>query len=126
MWTFIMAVHYVACFVLIMFVLLQSGKGTDMGAAFGGSSQTVFGPSGGATFLSKLTVIVAITILTTSISLAYHSTQRRDSSLIKSDKKVEETTKSQDQKVGDEGKGAVNQGEAVKPAAPETSKSKGK
>jgi len=45
---------------MILTVLLQTGKGADMGAAFGGSSQTVFGSSGPGTFLGKMTTFIAI------------------------------------------------------------------
>ncbi|MBT8374571.1 MAG: preprotein translocase subunit SecG, partial [Deltaproteobacteria bacterium] len=54
-------VHVIVCVALIMIVLLQTGKGADMGAAFGGgSSQTLFGSTGASTFLSKATTIAAI------------------------------------------------------------------
>ncbi len=58
---------------LILIVLLQTGKGADMGAAFGGSTQTVFGSSGPAGFLNKLTTGVAILFMVTSLSLCYLS-----------------------------------------------------
>ena len=72
-------IHVVVCFALIMIVLLQTGKGADMGAAFGGgSSQTLFGPRGAGTILSKLTVIAAVVFMITSISLSYiRGTERR-------------------------------------------------
>ncbi|MBS1116505.1 MAG: putative Protein-export rane protein, secG-like, partial [candidate division NC10 bacterium] len=55
---------------LILIVLLQSGKGADIGAAFGGgSSQTVFGGRGAATFLSKATTVLAILFMVMSIAL---------------------------------------------------------
>jgi preprotein translocase subunit SecG len=67
----ISVLHYILCFLLIGAILLQAGKGADIGATFGaGSSQTVFGPRGAATFLSKLTAIVAVLFLLTSVSLA--------------------------------------------------------
>ena len=55
MYTLLIILHILICFVLILIVLLQAGKGANMGAAFGGSSQTVFGSSGAGTFLGKLT-----------------------------------------------------------------------
>jgi len=58
-----------------MVVLLQAGKGANMGAAFGGSSQTVFGSSGAGTFLGKLTATVAVVFMLTSLSLAYMATK---------------------------------------------------
>jgi preprotein translocase subunit SecG len=67
-------IHIVVCIALIMIVLLQTGKGVDMGAAFGGgSSQTLFGSTGASTFLSKATTIAAIVFMVTSLILAYMS-----------------------------------------------------
>jgi len=75
-------VHIVVCIALIMIVLLQTGKGADMGAAFGGgSSQTLFGNTG-ATFLGKLTTGVAIVFMLTSLSLAYLSSRQTGSSVM--------------------------------------------
>ena len=69
-------IHLVVCVALIMIVLLQTGKGADMGAAFGGgSSQTLFGSTGAGTFLSKLTTVAAIVFMLTSLTLAYMSTR---------------------------------------------------
>jgi preprotein translocase subunit SecG len=70
---FIIIIHIIVCFALIMIVLLQSGKGAEMGAAFGGSSQTVFGGAGPAPFLSKVTTIAAVIFMVTSLALAYIS-----------------------------------------------------
>lgn len=68
---FILTVHIIICLFLIVLILFQAGKGADMGAAFGaGSSQTLFGARGAATFLSKLTTGAAVIFLLTSISLA--------------------------------------------------------
>jgi preprotein translocase subunit SecG len=64
-------IHILVCFALIMIVLLQTGKGASMGAAFGGSSQTVFGSGGAATFLTKLTTIAAAVFMVTSLLLAF-------------------------------------------------------
>lgn len=68
--TALIVAHYIICVSLIGLILLQAGKGADIGAAFGGASQTVFGGRGPATFLSKFTTIVAALFLITSISLA--------------------------------------------------------
>lgn len=66
----ITAVHVIVCLILILVVLLQSGKGADLASAFGGgSSQTTFGPRGAATVLSKATTIAAIVFMLTSLSL---------------------------------------------------------
>lgn len=68
---------------LILIVLLQSGKGADIGAVFGGgSSQTVFGGRGAATFLSKVTSALAILFMLTSLTLTILASQRGSSSVI--------------------------------------------
>jgi preprotein translocase subunit SecG len=71
MYTLLIILHVLVCLVLITIVLLQAGKGANMGAAFGGSSQTVFGSSGAGTFLGKLTAGVAIVFMLTSLILTY-------------------------------------------------------
>ncbi len=73
MFGFVTVLHVIVCIALIMIVLLQTGKGAEMGAAFGGSTQTVFGSSGPAGFLNKLTTAVAIFFMITSLSLCYLS-----------------------------------------------------
>ena len=66
-----------------MIVLLQTGKGADMGAAFGGgSSQTLFGSTGASTFLSKATTVAAVIFMLTSLVLAYMSGQRTGDSVM--------------------------------------------
>jgi preprotein translocase subunit SecG len=76
-------IHIVVSVALIMIVLLQTGKGADMGAAFGGgSSQTLFGSTGAATFLSKATTAAAIIFMVTSLGLAYLSSHRTGESVV--------------------------------------------
>ena len=70
MYTFIVVVHVLVSIILIMVVLLQSGKGAGMGAAFGGGSQTLFGARGQTTFMHKLTAGMAILFMTLSVVLA--------------------------------------------------------
>lgn len=70
MTTLLLITHVIVCLMLIAIVLLQSGKGAELGAAFGGSSQTLFGSRGAATFLSKLTTIAAVVFMITSLTLA--------------------------------------------------------
>ena len=68
---------------LIGLVLLQQGKGADVGAAFGsGSSGTLFGSSGGANFLTRLTTFFAVLFFVLSFSLAYLAKERTQSSAI--------------------------------------------
>ena len=70
MYTATVILHLIVCFLMIAAILLQAGKGAEIGAAFGGSSQTVFGSRGPGTFLSKVTVAAAIIFMLTSLSLA--------------------------------------------------------
>ncbi|TLM69304.1 MAG: preprotein translocase subunit SecG [Deltaproteobacteria bacterium] len=67
----LLILHIVVCLALIGIVLLQGGKGAEVGATFGaGASQTIFGASGGQTFLGKLTTGAAIIFMLTSLALA--------------------------------------------------------
>lgn len=64
-------VHVIACFAIIGIVLLQAGKGADIGSAFGGAgSQAVFGSMGTPTILGKITTVIAVLFTITSFSLA--------------------------------------------------------
>ena len=76
MYIFIVIIHVIVCIILMGVVLLQAGKGAEMGAAFGGSSQTIFGSRGAATFLSKVTVGAAVLFMITSLSLSILSRER--------------------------------------------------
>lgn len=79
--------HILVTLGLILIVLLQSGKGADIGAAFGGgSSQTVFGGRGAATFLSKLTSALAILFMLTSLTLTILASQRRSATIVGEDR----------------------------------------
>ena len=82
MYTLGVIVHVIVCFLMIGAILLQAGKGAEMGAAFGGSSQTVFGSRGPGTFLSKVTVGAAIIFMLTSLGLAILSKERTFSSTV--------------------------------------------
>src|SRR5262249_43674222 len=72
----VIAVHIVVCITMVIVVLLQQGKGADVGAVFGGSSSTVFGASGAGNFLTKMTWGCAGVFFSTSIFFAYTSTRR--------------------------------------------------
>jgi preprotein translocase subunit SecG len=76
MYLFLTVVHIVTCLFLTVVVLLQSGKGADAGAVFGGSSQTIFGSSGAGNFLTKLTTAMAVVFMITSLALTYGAAQR--------------------------------------------------
>ncbi|WP_297365033.1 preprotein translocase subunit SecG [Acidiferrobacter sp.] len=74
MTTVLVVLQILVALTLIGVVLVQHGKGADMGASFGGgSSQTLFGARGSATFLSRLTAVLATLFFATSLGLAYLS-----------------------------------------------------
>jgi len=91
MTTLLTIVHIVVSLFLIVIVLLQQGKGASMGAAFGGSSQTVFGTEGPLPLLNKITTWAAVIFMVTSISLAYFSTRVGDGSVMKETAPVSES-----------------------------------
>src|SRR6516165_9422628 len=73
--TLLLAAHILVAAALVGFVLLQHGKGADMGAAFGsGASGSLFGAAGSANFLSRTTAILACVFFVTSIGLTYFGT----------------------------------------------------
>lgn len=82
MYTLTVIIHLLVCFLMIGAILLQAGKGAEIGAAFGGSSQTVFGSRGPGTFLSKVTVAAAIIFMLTSLGLALLSKQQHTASTV--------------------------------------------
>lgn len=77
---FLLFIHIVVCVLLIVIVLLQSGKSADLAGAFGGyGSQSTFGPRGAATFLSKMTTTLAILFMVTSLLLWVTSARKSSS-----------------------------------------------
>lgn len=94
----ITVVHVIMCLILIAIVLLQTGKGASMGAAFGGATNTLFGAAGPASFLNKLTTIAAIVFMITSFTLAVVSSRGTKSSTVldatqtQQEQSVEQTT----------------------------------
>jgi preprotein translocase subunit SecG len=80
---FLLFIHIVVSIALILIVLLQKGKGASMGAAFGGSSQTVFGSTGATPFLHKVTVAAAVVFMFTSLGLAFLFGRATTSSVMK-------------------------------------------
>ncbi len=74
--------HIIISILLIITVLLQPGKGDDLGTIFGGSSQSIFGASGAVPFLTKVTRILAVLFIITSLSLGYFSAKSIKSSVV--------------------------------------------
>ena len=75
-------IHVVACLFLIVVVLLQTGTGADMGAVFGGGSQTLFGSGGAGNFLTRLTTGTAIAFMITSLILTWGASRPHTSTLL--------------------------------------------
>jgi len=86
--TLITSIHIFVCVLLIIIVLLQQGKGSDIGAGLGGNNQSVFGARGTASLLSKVTTVAAVTFMCTSLFLAYLSSKESTRSILKDDAKV--------------------------------------
>ena len=83
MTTLLVTIHVIVCVLLVLIVLLQSGKGATMGVSLGGGAgQTLFGASGPATILTKITTAVAIIFMITSLMLAYLSGNQSETSVM--------------------------------------------
>src|ERR1044071_6027350 len=96
--TLITILHVIVCLFLMLTVLLQSGKGGGMGAAFGGgNAATVFGGSGASGFLKRLTAIAGTIFMITSMVLAFLSSRGSADSLDKFGKDQDETAKRKEQ-----------------------------
>ena len=104
MFSVLIIIHVIMCFILILVVLLQTGKGADMGAAFGGASQTLFGSAGPTGFLGKMTTVAAIIFMVTSLTLAWWSSNRKAASLIPALKEEKVNSKSRINKGGEPAK----------------------
>jgi preprotein translocase subunit SecG len=104
--TLLIVIHVLVCLFLIVIVLLQHGKGADIGATFGGSSQSLFGSEGPIPLLNKITTAAAIIFMLTSVTLAYFSSSASTGSV------MSELQKEQPAKV----EKAVEEKEAVVPA----------
>ena len=101
----VLLIHVLVCIALILIVLLQAGKGAEMGAAFGGASQTVFGSVGAMGFLTKLTTIAAVIFMLTSLLLAF-SSSRQATSIMK-DRPAETSTSEAPEKAPIQPQGSV-------------------
>lgn len=100
--TLLIIIHVVVCLFLIGIVLLQHGKGADIGATFGGSSQSLFGTEGPVPLLNKVTTFSAVIFMVTSVALAYISSQNGSGSVmtdLTKEQAVQETTKADEPKL---------------------------
>lgn len=73
---FVIFLHVLASLTIVLIVLLQTGKGSEMGAVFGSASSSVFGPTGPANILTKITIGAAVLFMVTSMILTYNFSQR--------------------------------------------------
>ena len=77
--TFVLVIHVLTALAIVGLVLLQHGKGADVGAAFGsGASGSLFGASGSANFLSRATAMLAVVFFLTSLGLTYFGTRKTE------------------------------------------------
>src|SRR5262249_44668751 len=120
-------IHVLACVFLIVVVLLQTGKGADMGAVFGGGSQTLFGSGGAGDFLTRLTTGTAIAFMITSLILTWGASRQPTSNLLArvraAQARADQGAQAEAPAAGDEGTGAADEGggeaEDGAPAAPD-------
>jgi preprotein translocase subunit SecG len=80
--TILTIIHIMVCIFLVSIVLLQHGKGADIGATFGGGGESLFGTEGPVPIMNKITTAVAVLFMVTSISLAYLSAHSTTSSVM--------------------------------------------
>jgi preprotein translocase subunit SecG len=88
----IVALHVIVCIILVLVVLLQSGRSADLAGAFGGgATQTAFGSRGPASFLSRMTTVAAIVFMVTSFSLSLITVKRESKSILETNTKQQAT-----------------------------------
>ncbi len=116
----LLVVHLVMAVTIVVLVLLQQGKGSDMGAAFGGgSSQSLFGARGSANFLSRLTSVLVTLFFITSLVLAYLYTRQGEATSLVSGSVFEQTETRDASEIPDTEGMEEATGESDVPATPE-------
>jgi preprotein translocase subunit SecG len=120
----LLAAHVLVAAALVGFVLLQHGKGADMGAAFGsGASGSLFGATGSANFLSRATAILAALFFMTSLGLTYYaSTRGSPKELMKESVTQSVPAAPKDSKVGEVPQGVTPPAAPTEPAGKSDSK----
>ena len=119
MQTLLVVVHLFLALGLIGLILIQHGKGADMGAAFGsGASATVFGARGSASFLTRATAILAALFFITSMALAYYASQRGEETGIMDSLQTEEAAKPKPAEVPEVPATPVSPNQSDVPVAP--------
>lgn len=113
MYPFFVALHVLLCLFLIVVILLQPGKGGDIGAAFGGGGSTMFGPRGPTGILQQATTVVAVLFMGTTLTLALYSNRG-----MMADADVEEELRRLEQQEQLEDGGGLLMPDALKTPAP--------
>jgi len=83
MFALVLTIHIIVCILMVLIVLLQQGKGAEVGAVFG-SSEAIFGATGPTTFLGKATTVLAVVFMLTSLGLTYLSAHGTSGSVMES------------------------------------------
>lgn len=110
----VLTLHILVSVLLVVAILLQSGKGSDIGAVFGGAgSQALFGSAGPADFLNKATRVMVVIFMLTSLTLGYVTFDRTDRSVMETKSQTTQTTPA-----APAGKAPVKQQAAPAQAAP--------
>ncbi len=110
----VLTLHILVSLLLVVAILLQSGKGSDIGAVFGGAgSQALFGSAGPADFLNKATRVMVVIFMLTSLTLGYVTFDRPNRSVMETKAQTTQTTPA-----APAGKAPVKQQAAPAPAAP--------
>ena len=118
MYGLILAIHIIVCLLLVVVVMLQSGKSADLAGAFGGmGSQSTFGPRGTASFLSKLTTTLAILFMVTSLTLWIVASNRAEANTVVKEGKQEQTTQTPSTTGAESKKSTEQEQKDVKPPA---------
>ncbi len=95
MQTLILTLHLIVCFLLVVLILLQSGK-EGMGVIFGGGNSSVFGSTGAGGILAKLTTLMAIIFIITSLSYTYVTSSRPETESVILNVQIEERPKAKE------------------------------
>jgi preprotein translocase subunit SecG len=106
MYMFVVALHILLCILLVLIILLQPGKGGDVGAAFGGGGATsMFGARGPASLLSRATTVVAVLFMVTSVSLSIYSnrSKQQDADISGALERLQQEQEEQEKKKPEEG-----------------------
>jgi len=114
---FVTVLHILVCVILVVVVLLQRGKGAEIGAVFGGgASSTVFGSRGAGNFLTKLTSGAAVVFMLTSLVLSYWGTRQFSKSIM--DEGPKKPVAEEKSKFAEPPKPPVSESKETQPVAP--------